>query len=140
MADTFQCTLVTPEEAVFDEEVTYVTFPAWDGQQGVMRGQSPLLTKLGIGPMRLDLADGASRWYLVERGFAQVVDDALTLITERATRDTDLVTDGIDEALADANRRVVGGDDSGGDRRQAEIDQQRAMAVKAMAARAAGSR
>jgi len=135
MADTFRCSIVTPQDAVFDEEVTYVTFPAWDGQQGIMQGQSPLLTQLGIGPMRVDLADGASHWYLVEGGFAQVFDDVLTVLTERATRDTELTTEGIDEVLADANKRAVGSDE-GGRRKQAEADQQRGLATRSMAAKA----
>jgi F-type H+-transporting ATPase subunit epsilon len=135
MPDTFRCSIVTPEDAVFDEEVAYVTFPAWDGQQGVMPGQSPLLTQLGIGPMRVDFADGTSHWYLVEGGFAQVFEDVLTVLTERATRDVDLTTEGVNELLAEANKRAVGPDD-GGRRKQAESDQQRARSIKSMAAMA----
>ena len=64
MARTFRCKIVTPAEAVFDDEVNYVSLPAWDGQQGVMHGQSPLLAKLGIGPMKMELPDGVQRWYI----------------------------------------------------------------------------
>ena len=32
MATSFKCTIVTPSESLFDDEVTYVTLPAWDGQ------------------------------------------------------------------------------------------------------------
>ena len=58
MAKTFRCSIVTPVEMVFDDEVIYASFPAWDGQQGMMAGQSPLLTRLGTGPLRLDFAAG----------------------------------------------------------------------------------
>ena len=64
-SNPFKCTIVTPSEAVFDESVTYVNMPAWDGQQGVMTGQSPLLTSLGTGGLRADLADGSSRTFLI---------------------------------------------------------------------------
>ena len=130
MASTFRCTIVTPSEAVFDEDVKYVSFPAWDGQQGVMHGQSPLLTRLGIGPMRVDGTDGSQRWWLVEGGFAQTQKDVLTVLTERATPAADLSVEEAEELLVDANARAVsGGDDQAG----AEDDQQRARARRALA-------
>jgi F-type H+-transporting ATPase subunit epsilon len=117
MADTFHCAIVSPTETVLDHEVTYASFPAWDGQHGAIAGQSPMLSELGTGPLRLDFPEGGSRWYLVEGGFAQVQDGKLTLLTNRAT-------------LAEANARVLG---SGGDRDRIERDQQRALARRALA-------
>lgn len=84
MARTFRCSIVTPSQAVLDTEVSYVTFPAWDGQMGIMAGRSPILARLGLGPARLDFPDGATRWFLIDGGFAQMQDDALTLLTEFA--------------------------------------------------------
>jgi F0F1-type ATP synthase epsilon subunit len=72
MATTFRCRIVTPSESVLDHEVKYVSFPAWDGQQGVMPGQSPFLARIGVGSMRVEFAQGASRWYLIDGGFAQM--------------------------------------------------------------------
>ena len=85
VADTFHCSIITPTEKVFDEEISYASFPAWDGQQGVMTGQSPLLSRLATGSLRLDIPDKASQWYVVEGGFAQVQDGALTVLTAAAT-------------------------------------------------------
>ncbi len=99
MAETFRCTLVTPEEQVLDEEVTYVTFPAWDGQVGVAPGRSALLARVGIGSMRLDFVGGASRWYLLEGGFAQMLGDQLTILSDKSTPAENLIT-------SDANREL----------------------------------
>jgi len=85
MADTFHCTLVTPEEQVLDDEVAYVTFPAWDGQVGIAPGRSPLLARVGIGSMRLDFPGGASRWFMLEGGFAQMLGDRLTILSDKST-------------------------------------------------------
>ncbi len=85
MAETFRCTLVTPEAQVLDEDVTYVTFPAWDGQVGIAPGRSPLLARVGIGSMRLDFPGGASRWYMLEGGFAQMLGDRLTILSDKST-------------------------------------------------------
>lgn len=134
MAQTLRCSIVTPAETVLDAEVNYASFPAWDGQHGVICGQSPMLSRLGIGALRLDFPEGGSRWYLVEGGFAQVQGDMLTLLTGRATPAEQLSLQEAEAELAEANARVTTGV---GDRTQVEHDQQRALAKKAMALAAA---
>ncbi len=129
VAATFHCSIVTPTETVFDDQVEYATFPAWDGQHGVMTGQSPLLSQLGIGALRIDLPDGESRWYLLESGFAQVQDGALTLLTDRATPAADLSVEQAEAQLAEAAARIpTGGPDLAG----FERDQRRALATRAL--------
>ncbi|MCI0365763.1 MAG: F0F1 ATP synthase subunit epsilon [Phycisphaerales bacterium] len=109
MAKTFQCSIVTPVAAVFDDQVMYASFPAWDGQHGMMPGQSPLLTRLGVGSLRLDFPppDGGSRWFLIDGGFAQVQDGSLTLLTEAATPAETLSLQIAEAELAEANARVT---------------------------------
>ena len=130
MANGFHCSIVTPTETVFDEEVAYASFPAWDGQQGVMAGQSPLLTRLGFGSLRLDFAEGGSRWYLLEGGFAEVKNERLSLLTERATPAEKLSVEEAQAELAEARARVTA---DGEDRARVERDQQRALAKSALA-------
>jgi F-type H+-transporting ATPase subunit epsilon len=122
---------VTPAASVFDDDVSYVVFPAWDGQRGIMHGASPLLTRLGIGPARIDPAEGEPRWFLVDRGFAQMNENVLMIITERAIRAEDLTADQAEEELRDANARAVVG---GEDREAVEADQARARVKLAMIA------
>ncbi len=130
MAKGFHCSIVTPTETVFDDEVAYASFPAWDGQQGVMAGQSPLLTRLGYGSLRLDFAEGGSRWYLLEGGFAEVKNERLSLLTERATPAEKLSVEEAQAELAEARARVTA---DGEDRARVERDQQRALAKSALA-------
>jgi F-type H+-transporting ATPase subunit epsilon len=135
MAKSFQCKIVTPAEAAFAGDVDYVTFPAWDGQMGVMHGQSPVLTRLGIGPMRMDLPGGESRSYLIEGGFAQIQGRVLTVLTERATSSEDVTDEGVEEEIAEANTRAVTGSETSAEgRRTVEAAQQRARARRAFAA------
>lgn len=136
MASTLHCSIVTPTETVFDDPVTYASFPAWDGQHGVMPGQSPLLTKLGYGSLRLDFTEGGSRWYLIEGGFAEVKDNRLNLLTERATPAEQLSLKEAEAELAEARTRVT---ERAEERAKVERDQQRALA-KAAVARGASAR
>ena len=130
MAKSFRCTIVTPSAAVFDDQVTYASFPSWDGQQGVMTGQSPLLTKLGVGSLRLDLASGGSKWFLIDGGFGQVQSDVLTLLTEGAIPAENVSLEEGQAQLAEANARVL---QPGEDRKKVEHDQQLGLAKIAMA-------
>jgi F-type H+-transporting ATPase subunit epsilon len=122
---TFRCTIVTPARAVFDEEVTYVSFPAWDGQQGVMNGQSPLLTELGIGALRVEREGGPDQWFLVDGGFAQINEGVLTILTEQAAPAGELAAKEARAALKEANAAALAG---GEDRDKVEAAQQRARA------------
>lgn len=130
MATTFECSIVTPTEKVFGGQVTYATMPAWDGQIGVMAGRSPLLTRLGIGSLRLDFPEGGSRWYLIDGGFAQMQGNELTLLTEGATPAEKLKAGEADEEYNKASARVS---EPGVNRAEVERAQQRALAKRALA-------
>lgn len=89
MATSFQIRLVTPQGKLLDDQATYASIPAHDGQIAFAPGRAPIVLKLGMGPMTVTFPAGAkggggSRSYLVEDGFAQMVSDKLTVLTSRA--------------------------------------------------------
>ena len=84
MADTFQCTVVTPEASVLETEAKHVNVPAHDGQKGILANHAALLMKLGDGVLTVDLADGSKQQFTLSGGFGQMRDNKLTLITEKA--------------------------------------------------------
>jgi F-type H+-transporting ATPase subunit epsilon len=130
VAKPFRCSIVTPAEAVLDEEVAYASIPAWDGQKGVMHGTSPFLTKLGTGALRLDMSSGAARWFLLDGGFAQMQNDVLTLLTDRAIPSEKIDTREAEAELAEAKARIAG---TAADLAAVERQQERAMAKLAVA-------
>ena len=85
MSKPFHCSLVTPERAVFDGEVSYADVPAHDGQFGVMANHAPLLAQLGTGNLKLTLPDDSHRSFRVEGGFAQVNANRLTIVSEKTS-------------------------------------------------------
>ncbi len=102
MADTFRCSLVTPERQVLDETVTYASIPAWDGQIGLMHLRAPLLAKLGDGILRLEFVEGGTRWFFLAGGFAQMKDDKLSLLTQEAVAAEEVVRKDAEAALEKA--------------------------------------
>ena len=79
----FQCVIVTPEQQALDESVTQAILPAHDGLIGISP-TAPLLIKLGLGPLRIDLPGGQQKTFLVEGGVAQMKDNKLTVLTNDA--------------------------------------------------------
>src|SRR5947209_3532052 len=80
----FQCVIVTPEQQVLDEPVSQAIVPAEDGLIGILTDRAPLLAKIGLGPLRIDSADGRQRTFLIEGGVAQMKDNRLTIVTNVA--------------------------------------------------------
>jgi F-type H+-transporting ATPase subunit epsilon len=82
-ADRLQCVVVTPERTLFDELVDFVALPLYDGELGVLPGRAPLIGRLGFGELRTRSV-GTTRRYFVDGGFAQVRDNVVTVLTNRA--------------------------------------------------------
>ena len=78
-------TVLSPEKTLFEGSVDSVVAPAYDGEVGILPGHAPMMTLLGKGTLRLGAAGRAGR-FNVAGGFLQVVDDAVRVVTERASQ------------------------------------------------------
>ena len=87
---SFQCTIVTPEQQLLDASASQVILPGFDGQIGILTGRAPLLVKLGLGKLQIDLPGGQQQVYLVDGGIAQMKDNRLTVLTNAAWAPADL--------------------------------------------------
>lgn len=107
MAATFQLSVVTPEREVLTAQARFAALPAYDGEIGFLPRRAPLLTQLGAGLLRYEDAEGAKRRLFVAGGFAQMVDDKLTLLTEEARDPAGISSETAAQSLADADRLVA---------------------------------
>ena len=120
MADTFHCSVVTPESAILECDATFAAFPAHDGEIGILPNRAPLLCRLGMGILRVE-SEGEKHSFFVDGGFAQMVDNKLTLLTEQARAATDIELEAAREALEAARAMSAEGSGDAYDRRQAAI-------------------
>ena len=100
-ADTFHCSVVTPERAVLECDAKFVAFPAHDGEMGVLVNRAPLVCKLGIGTLRAETPD-RKHLLFIDGGFAQVVDNRVTILTEQAKTPDEIDVNAARQALTDA--------------------------------------
>ena len=104
--DMFQCSVITPERKALECDATFVAFPAHDGEMGVLTHRVPLVCKLGIGALRIETAEEKHVMF-IDGGFAQVVDNRLTLLTEQARKPEDLDAAAAVEALVEARAMKI---------------------------------
>ncbi len=101
----FHCVIVTPEQQAFKADITQAIIPAYDGQVGILTGHAPMLAKLGVGELRVDLVGGGTRYFLVDGGVAQMRGQELTIVTDDATAASELNADTARATLAEAQAR-----------------------------------
>jgi F-type H+-transporting ATPase subunit epsilon len=83
MPASFKTSVITPEGSVFDGPAEFVAIPAIDGELGILHNRAPLLAKLGAGRLRVQSGGNTREWFIAG-GFAQVVDNHATILTQEA--------------------------------------------------------
>jgi len=83
MRDKFQLRIVTPHQAVLDEEVREVTAPGSLGEFGVLPDHITFLTSLEMGTLRYRADDEPQR-LAIRGGFAEVADNVMTVLADDA--------------------------------------------------------
>lgn len=94
--------IVTPEKRVYqNHQVNSVLLPTSLGEVGILPGHQPLLTVLAPGALQVTV-DGKTEQLAVDKGFAQVVGDRVSVLTQAA-----IDVDQVDEkAVEEAKKRA----------------------------------
>lgn len=99
-----KCVVVTPEATVLDQDASFVVVPLEDGEIGIAAGHSPLIGRLGFGPLRLSRDDQTAHYY-VDGGFVQVLDNVVSVLTGRAVPAADIDAQVAQDQLEEARER-----------------------------------
>lgn len=81
-AGALRVSVISPERVVFEGEAESVIAPAWNGELGILRGHAPLMALLGEGELRVGRG-GTTERFRVAGGFLQVVNNTVTVLSER---------------------------------------------------------
>jgi F-type H+-transporting ATPase subunit epsilon len=90
-----QCIVVTPERTLYDQPAEFVAVRLFDGEIGIAPGHTPLVGRLGCGELRIRRDQEHTDCYYVEGGFVEVLNDVVSILTQRAIPVAE-----IDEAVA----------------------------------------
>jgi len=84
MAKPFQVDVVSPEATVWTGEAVMVVARTPDGELGIMADHEPLMGALSTGAVSVEAESGGRTSIGVHGGFIQVLNNQVTLITDRA--------------------------------------------------------
>ncbi len=84
MARTFQVDVVSPEATVWSGQATIVVARTPEGELGIMADHEPLMGALATGRVEIESETGERTSIGVHGGFIQVLNNQVTLITDRA--------------------------------------------------------
>ncbi|MFO7955937.1 MAG: F0F1 ATP synthase subunit epsilon [Candidatus Brocadiia bacterium] len=117
--------IITPEKTVLEaDDVEHVLLPAENGELGVLPDHIPMVCTMQIGRIRVDLP-GSSVDLATSGGFAEVLEDRVTVLADSAERACEIDVDRAQAARERAEERL---------RKSAEeIDMARAKAALARA-------
>jgi F-type H+-transporting ATPase subunit epsilon len=105
MADTFKFELVTPERMLMSEDVSQVVVPGTEGDFTVLAGHAPVISTIKPGVIAVSLGDSRTVRLFVKGGFAEVDQNRLTVLAERA-----LEVEAMDAALIAAELKAAEGE------------------------------
>ena len=114
----FVCTVVTPERLVLERQVRFAAVPAHDGEIGFLKGRAPLVVKLDVGRLRVETNEGTEELF-IDGGFAEMVGDRLTILTEDAKRLEELDAESAAAARQEAASLSAVGDEAFAERQRA---------------------
>ncbi len=124
---TLTVRVITPDQTIWDGPSDEVILPATSGQLGILSDHAPLLTALGTGVMRIK-AEGQWNAIAVMGGFAEVEENEVTVLVNRAEQGPEIDREAATAAQAEADRILSSSEDKQA-RMQAKVDRQRAVAM-----------
>jgi F-type H+-transporting ATPase subunit epsilon len=125
--------VVTPEQTALDTMADFVALPLFDGELGVAPGHAPMIGRLGYGELRIGHRPGAEALY-IDGGFAQVADNVVSVLTNRALPVARLDRATIEEQIRHALAQPAAGEEQLA-RRDRVVTQARAQLRVARSAR-----
>ncbi len=102
--------VITPTRVVVEGDADTVTLPGPLGTLGILPGHAALLTTLRVGELAYR-AGGRDHVLAVQNGFAEVADDVVTVLADRAELPSEIDVDAAraDRAAAEAALKTAGG-------------------------------
>lgn len=105
MAKTFRVDVVSPEATVWSGDATFVIARTPEGEIGILADHEPVMAALQTGAVVVE-SEGRRITIGVHGGFLQILDNQVTLLTDRAT----IADGGREEAARVAEQLAAQGD------------------------------
>ena len=105
----FKLNLLTPErKAVYDQEITEVTVPAFSGEMTILPGHAPLITTLGTGVLKYKIK-GSDRTQkaVISWGYCEVMPGEVNVLAEFMQTQDEVVLADAEATIKTAEKKLV---------------------------------
>lgn len=97
--------IITPDKKVLSTEAEQVVLPTETGEVGILSGHVPLVTKLKAGELKV-FKGGATEYVAVDKGFAKVLGNTISVLTEAAINVAEIDLSALESAQARAEQAL----------------------------------
>ncbi len=104
--------IITPDALVLSTEADQVVLPTESGETGILTGHVPMVTKVVAGELQV-INGGNTEFIAVDHGFAKVLGNTISVLTEAAidVKDIDLSEVESAQARAEEALRIAAAED-----------------------------
>ncbi len=74
--------VITPDQEVFEGEVSQAKFPGTSGEFEVLNNHAALISTLNKGKMMLNTASEGQKEYMIEGGVVEILDNQISVLIE----------------------------------------------------------
>ena len=107
MATPYHLSVLTPEKAVLDQDVTYIQAPGLLGYLGVLAHHAPLISALGAGKLTVRDTSETEVTYALSGGFLEVSDNKAVILADAMERADEIDVKRADAAKERAQQRLA---------------------------------
>ncbi len=97
--------IITPDERVLSIEADQVVLPTESGEAGILTGHIPMVTKVVAGELKV-IKGGNTEFIAVDNGFAKVLGNTISVLTEAAVDVKDIDLSEVESAQARAEEAL----------------------------------
>lgn len=97
--------IITPDKKILSTEADQVVLPTESGEAGILTGHIPIVTKVIAGELKV-IKDGNTEFIAVDHGFAKVLGNTISVLTEAAVDVKDIDLSEVESAQARAEEAL----------------------------------
>lgn len=104
--DTFFLRIIASDKVFFEGRCKSATLPTTDGEMGILAHHENMIIAIEIGEIRLQTAEGEDITAAVSKGFAEVINNRVSVLVNAAERPEDIDVIRAREAKERAEERL----------------------------------
>ena len=104
MSNKFKVEIISPDQSIVETETSEVTIPSFEGEMGILKDHTSLITFLRPGVIRINSEN--EKKYFVEEGIVEFNNNNLTILTSTAKDLENLAKNSIEAIINDAKAKI----------------------------------